>query len=385
MNELGEHIAFGQRTKKEYTYFAGLAQTEIDYLKSSVTNYYYDMRGRLVTENHTYTYGDGESTQKVLYFLYEESDVVGFIYFNSSDADIYYYDKNPRGDVVGILDSTGSVVVKYKYDAFGNCSCSYSANSEIADINPIRYRSYYYDVETELYYLEARYYNPAWRRFISPDASQYLDPDSVNGLNLYAYCGNDPVHYFDPTGNGAILSLLVTAAICGAIAAGTEAVTQLVINNGESFDWRKVAIAGISGFVVGLIPGSGFGTTIIQATASSLITNGLESIWLGEEFNIEKVIINAIGSAIISGLTSVVSRGTSKLTSKIFNRAPNYSQYQHYYRSRGYDYSRQEIYKIMMKHSNQKTVTDYALKNLYEFLISIGVNYGSEEIENALP
>ncbi len=186
--------AFGQRTKKEYTYFAGLAQTEIDYLKSSVTNYYYDMRGRLVTENHTYTYGDGESTQKVLYFLYEESDVVGFIYFNSSDADIYYYDKNPRGDVVGILDSTGSVVVKYKYDAFGNCSCSYSANSEIADINPIRYRSYYYDVETELYYLEARYYNPAWRRFISPLMTETLSINSVNGLNLYAYANNDPIN-----------------------------------------------------------------------------------------------------------------------------------------------------------------------------------------------
>ena len=67
--------------------------------------------------------------------------------------------------------------------------------------NPIRYRGYYYDRETGLYYLNARYYNPQWRRFISPDSPDYLDPETPNGLNLYAYCNNDPVNYADPSGH----------------------------------------------------------------------------------------------------------------------------------------------------------------------------------------
>ena len=67
--------------------------------------------------------------------------------------------------------------------------------------NPIRYRGYYYDRETGLYYLNARYYNPQWRRFISPDDTAYLNPETPNGLNLYAYCNNDPVNYADPSGN----------------------------------------------------------------------------------------------------------------------------------------------------------------------------------------
>ena len=74
----------------------------------------------------------------------------------------------------------------------------------MAKSNPIRYRGYYYDRETDLYYLNARYYNPQWRRFISPDDTGYLDPESPNGLNLYCYCNNDPVNYCDPSGHSAL-------------------------------------------------------------------------------------------------------------------------------------------------------------------------------------
>ena len=67
--------------------------------------------------------------------------------------------------------------------------------------NPIKYRGYYYDTETGWYYLNARYYSPEWCRFISPDDTSYLDPESVNGLNLYCYCGNDPINFVDPSGH----------------------------------------------------------------------------------------------------------------------------------------------------------------------------------------
>ena len=66
--------------------------------------------------------------------------------------------------------------------------------------NEIAGRGYYSDDETGLYYLNARYYNPQWRRFISPDDTVYLDPETVNGLNLYCYCNNDPVNHVDPSG-----------------------------------------------------------------------------------------------------------------------------------------------------------------------------------------
>ena len=103
----------------------------------------------------------------------------------------YYFHRNPMGDVVGIYDLNNNLVAKYLYDAWGNFTIS--GNSAIAKANPIRYRGYYYDEDTGLYYCNARYYSPMWRRFISPDDTSYLDPSSVNGLNQYCYCGNDPV------------------------------------------------------------------------------------------------------------------------------------------------------------------------------------------------
>ena len=73
--------------------------------------------------------------------------------------------------------------------------------------NPFRYRGYYYDEATKLYYLHARYYSPEFRRFISPDDTNYLVPKNVNGCNLYCYCGNDPVNFVDPNGHEILISL----------------------------------------------------------------------------------------------------------------------------------------------------------------------------------
>ncbi|MBR2926429.1 MAG: RHS repeat-associated core domain-containing protein, partial [Clostridia bacterium] len=93
-----------------------------------------------------------------------------------------------------IYDTNGVRKVKYNYDAWGNCTVSsQTTDAVLARVNPIRYRGYYYDVGTGLYYLNARYYNPQWRRFISPDSTEYIDPEAVNGLNRYVYCGNNPV------------------------------------------------------------------------------------------------------------------------------------------------------------------------------------------------
>ena len=110
-------------------------------------------------------------------------------------TNLYYFQRNLQGDVVAIYDTNGTLKAKYLYDAYGNCTVIYGADLDIAKANPIRYRGYYYDSDTGLYYCNARYYSPKWRRFISPDDTAYLDTESVNGLNLYCYCNNDPVYF----------------------------------------------------------------------------------------------------------------------------------------------------------------------------------------------
>ena len=125
-------------------------------------------------------------------------------------------------------NTNGTKIVEYAYDAWGNCTIVYSSNNTLANDNPIRYRGYYLDIENNFYYLNSRYYSPELRRFISPDDTSYLDPESVNGLNLYCYCGNDPVNFVDPSGHDpkwwdcilvagiAISSIVLTIASCGA-------------------------------------------------------------------------------------------------------------------------------------------------------------------------
>ena len=98
-------------------------------------------------------------------------------------------------------------MVKYTYDAWGNHEVSevngviITDMSHIGNLNPFRYRSYYYDTDTKLYYLKTRYYDPEIGRFMTIDGIEYLDPDTINGLNLYAYCVNNPVMNVDPNGN----------------------------------------------------------------------------------------------------------------------------------------------------------------------------------------
>ena len=155
-------------------------------------------------------------------------------------------------------------MVKYAYDAYGNCKVVSGASHEVASLNPFRYRGYYYDRETGLYYLNARYYNPEWRRFISPDDTAYLDPESPNGLNLYAYCHNDPVNYCDPSGH---LAFWVVTAIIGAIVGvGVAAAVDYIPDQEFNLHWGYYVGAG----VVGAIIGAGVGMAISYVTTGTL-------------------------------------------------------------------------------------------------------------------
>ena len=112
----------------------------------------------------------------------------------------YSYLYNLQGDVIGLVDSAGSLVVEYKYNAWGSIIGRAGSLAEtLGKLNPFRYRGYVYDEETWMYWLKSRYYYPELSRFISADVVMGK-VGSVNGHNLHAYCGNEPVACSDRTG-----------------------------------------------------------------------------------------------------------------------------------------------------------------------------------------
>ena len=109
----------------------------------------------------------------------------------------YYYVKNIQGDIIAILDTNGTAVATYSYDPYGNVL---TATGDLAEVNPLRYRGYYYDHETGLYYLQSRYYDPEVGRFLNADAFASTG-QGLLGNNMFAYCLNSPVVFRDSSGH----------------------------------------------------------------------------------------------------------------------------------------------------------------------------------------
>ena len=168
-----------------------------------------------------------------------------------------------------MCDENGVQKVRYAYDAWGNCTIVTGAGLDIAKTNPIRYRGYYYDRETGLYYCNARYYNSQWRRFISPDDTAYLDPNTINGLNLYCYCGNDPVNYYDPSGHLAfLLAMAIVGAACGfGIAAYKDYQADGIWFNGNIGGYFAYTLGGA---LLGAGVGAGVSALLTGSFASSI-------------------------------------------------------------------------------------------------------------------
>lgn len=150
-----------------------------------------------------------------MHFTY---DAVGPLSVNFNGTE-YFYLKNGQRDVTGLVDSTGAKVVQYTYDTWGEVwTVSGSLSSTLGKLNPFRYRSYVYDNETGLYYLNSRYYNPVWGRFINADGFVSTG-QGISGDNMFAYCGNNPVNRYDPSGN-AFLGIMAGAALLKLFIAG---------------------------------------------------------------------------------------------------------------------------------------------------------------------
>lgn len=202
-DEVGNLISFGNL---EFSWNSGRLLESITNGNETYT-YSYDENGIRTskTVNGKTTYFNSENGVllsqtdgiNTLVYQYDLAGVpLGFT-FNDTQ---YFYITNQMNDVIGITDSNGTVVANYEYDEWGNEILNDS--SEIAEINPLRYRGYYQDTETGYYYLQSRYYNAEICRFINADIPQIAQKgkDDINGLNLFAYCNNDPVNNVDYSG-----------------------------------------------------------------------------------------------------------------------------------------------------------------------------------------
>ena len=313
-----------------------LTWTKVRRLASYGSNTFeYNAQGLRIRKNDKTYVLDGDKilretdgTNTITYY-YGGNGVIGFNY-NGSD---YYYRKNILGDVMEIYTASGVKVASYAYDAWGNHKIydiygdEVTDNSHIGYINPIRYRGYYYDTETNLYYLQTRYYDPEIGRFINADAIEYLVPEQVMGLNLYAYCGNNPVMYTDSSGCFVITTVLATiawGALIGGVISAAFAVGDQIKQNGtdsNEWDWEQIGRSTLGGVVAGAIsatPIGGFGGALAFGAVGSLF-GGLIS---GSVNSIETAVISMSIGALANGVACGISNKISKIQAgKIFNQS----------------------------------------------------------------
>ncbi|MEI3527432.1 MAG: RHS repeat-associated core domain-containing protein [Bacilli bacterium] len=265
--KVSHSIRYGNNEEKIYEYF------KIYYLDGN----------RIIKEEWRNL--ENQITNEIMYY-YDIEGLVGIEYQGKK----YNIVKDILGNVSKIMYKN-RIIGEYEYDGWGKCvekELSPEKNTEIDTFvlhnNPFRYRGYYYDVETGYFWLSSRYYNPEWGRFLSPDDVDYLDPTSINGLNLYCYCMNDPINYCDPSGHlpqwaqwaigAGVIAILAVATVMTAGAAG--------VGVGAAF------AAGFAGLAIG-VGASGLAVTIAgSAFAGAVIGAG----------------IGLVGGALIGGISS---------------------------------------------------------------------------------
>ena len=221
-------------------------------------------------------------------------------------VDTYLYEKNIQGDVVAVYDYAGDLVVRYAYNAWGAVSeteygSEYDESSFAVECNPFRYRGYYYDTETDLYYLNSRYYDPAVGRFLNADGYINANGDLI-GFNMFAYCSNNPVMRVDETGElcSWLKKTIAAVAIVVAVAA-VAAVT--VATAGSCTAVAAIAVGAAKGAAIGMVVGGATGAA--QGAVSHRLKTGS---WKGAG----QAALEGMGDGALTGaITGAIQGGMS--------------------------------------------------------------------------
>ena len=323
----------------------------------------------------------GGSYTGTLTYIYLGNQVIGFNYNGNN----YFFHKNLQGDIISIYNASNTKVAAYEYDAWGNHTITLDTNS-IGTINPFRYRGYYYDRESNLYYCNARYYNPEILRWMSLDSLEYIDESKINGCNLYAYCGNDPVNNFDPSGHSAILIGLIIGAIIGAAAGFGAAAYVDYTDDGEVFNgsvaWYDYLGATVLGAGVGAALGAGIGYIAPQIASAISSFSGMSFSttlniygWMNKGgalvYGVAKTMTLTVTGAqiltgVTAGLTAMFSLGASRYKPK--DSRPNYVQNEEFKRICD-EYGLNDKQRDRIHHRiSKKGYTDEEIRDLIERL-----------------
>ena len=269
----------------------------------------YDGRGRRTNKNSiAFTYdsqGNLIKQSNGLEFYYDIDGIAACKY----NGTMYYYMTDAQGNVIGIVDRNGNVVVQYWYDAWGNHKVvsangtAITSSTHIGNVNPFRYRGYYYDTETGLYFLQTRYYDPEVGRFLNRDSVQYADPQTFGGLDLYAYCLNNPVEYVDP--DGTFISLFIGLTVSFIIGFGTSTISQGVQYGWDNINWAQSAVDGLFSVASTALAATGinFLTSIGIGMISGFSQYAIDSNFHNESLNLE----GAISAIILGGAAGALS------------------------------------------------------------------------------
>ena len=199
MTWTGRQLTTLTQNGKQNTYKYDVDGLRLEKTAGGVTTQYQYVNGQLL--------GEKRSDGVILRYTYDALGVLsGIQYKNAAGVTTNYIVRcTLSGDVDQIFDTKGSLVARYIYDTWGNTLSVTDASGKaitdplhIANINPIRYRGYYYDAETGLYYLQSRYYDTSTRRFLNADT--LLGANAGAAYNLFAYCGNNPINMQDSDG-----------------------------------------------------------------------------------------------------------------------------------------------------------------------------------------
>ena len=263
----GRRLSIVEIGTKKYLYkYDSLGQRVIKEEGNNKERYQYqDRRIKQVEKEGEYS----------LIYSYSSNGIIQSVSeISNKDIKTYFYLIDIIGNIVGLVDGNGNIVVEYDYSSYGKVEVKKDTVG-ISKKDHIRYKGYIYDEETKRYYLISRYYDPEIGRFISPDSVEYIEPSSISGLNLYVYCGNDPINMYDPSGNFAIsigLLLAIGGIVGAAIGAGASVAGQYLANgcSWENFSWGQLALDTVLGGVSGMLSMSPLGLGAMVAANAGL-------------------------------------------------------------------------------------------------------------------